>query len=116
MINAVPQLAPPPPDTATREKLRRSANVSDDAQDEDFAAEVAAILSKTKQRPENSTKNAPRAAVVRMPSEAWLIRASAQIESLPINERPAAFQKVLEHYKMMRIEERAASGQSGKVQ
>ena len=51
-----------------------------------------------------------------MPSEAWLIRASAQIESLPINERPAAFQKVLEHYKMMRIEERAASNQSGKGQ
>ena len=116
MINAVPQLAPPPPDSRSREKLRRPASVNDEEQDEDFASEVAAILSKTKQRPENSTKNAPRAAVVRMPSEAWLIRASAQIESLPINERPAAFQKVLEHYKMMRIEERAASNQSAKGQ
>ena len=116
MINVVPQLAPPPPDSRSREKFRRPASVNDEEQDEDFASEVAAILSKTKQRPENSTKNAPRAAVVRMPSEAWLIRASAQIESLPINERPAAFQKVLEHYKMMRIEERAAANQNGNAQ
>ena len=115
-IDTVPQLAPPPPDTRSREKLSHPARVSDEEQDELFAAEVAAILSKEKQGPQNSTKNAPRAAVVRMPSESWLIRASAQIESLPINERPAAFQKVLEHYKMMRIEERASSGQSGRGQ
>ncbi len=89
--------------------------MSDDEQDEDFAAEVAAILSKTKARPANSTTKAPRAAVVRMPSESWLIRTSAEIESLPVNERPAAFQKIMEHYKMMRIEERAATNQSGKA-
>ena len=112
-MNIIPQLAPPPPDIQSREKLPRSMDV--ESSDEDFAAEVAGILSKTKARPANSSANAPRPTVVRMPSESWLIRASAEIESLPVNARPAAFQKIMEHYKMMRIEERAATNQSGKA-
>jgi len=80
--------------------------------DPKLAAQVAAVLSKY---PPPAAKNAPgtpRIAVVRMPSEHWLLKTCEGLNELPANERVAAFRDILQRYKRMRNEERAASSSS----
>jgi hypothetical protein len=96
------QVAPPPPDSR-----RKSAALAEDPDlDETLAAEVAAVLSNTP-----PPAKAPRPGIVRMPSESYLLRASASINSLPEAQRAIEFQKVLAHYKELRAGERKAKQQ-----
>jgi hypothetical protein len=85
-----------------------AGDVGAELEDEVLAAEVAAILSpeSAKRLPHPST--VPRAKVVRVASERWLLDACEEINALPEEERPREFQKVLALYKQMRIEERSA--------
>jgi hypothetical protein len=102
---AVAQLAPAPP--TIRKTLPYPADFGNDADSESIAEEVAAILSTTLPPPPRvSTPKAARPTVINYPSERWLREASAHLESLPEGQRAAAFQKIIEHYRMMRIEER----------
>ena len=50
---------------------------------------------------------APRATAVRMPSELWLKKASADLESQPEQTRAAAFAKIMQRYRQIKAEERA---------
>jgi len=103
----VAQLAPAVPNINVRKTLPYPADFGNDADSESIAAEVAAILSTTPPpAPRASAPKAARPTVLSYPSERWLREASAQLESLPAAQRPAAFQKIIEHYRMMRIEER----------
>jgi len=104
----VAQLAPATPVTASPKKaLPYPADFGHDADSDSIAAEVAAILSTDP--PPAPRAPRPKAAVptvLSYPSERWLREASARIETLPEAQRAAAFQKIIEHYRLMRIEER----------
>lgn len=98
-----PQVAPPEPGIAGR--LFPIAAVEAELEDASLAAEVAAILSKQPRRPA-AEGDAPRAKIVRIASEQWLLTACEELNALPEEQRAAEFQKVLSRFRQMRAEER----------
>ena len=100
----VEQMAPPAP--VLKDALPYGAKLDTDSESQELAAEVAAILS-----PEQPVlARPPRPLIVKLPSERFLAEATAKIDTLPKNERPAAFQAAIEKYRAMRTAEREKMG------
>ena len=105
------QLAPPVPTTTGRAKsphLQSPRSSAADREAEELAAEVAAILAEDagETRREPADSRAPRPLIVKLPSEKYLTEATRQLQTLPMDERPAAFQSMIEKYRTMRAAER----------
>lgn len=110
-----PQVAPPAPvappsrKPKSRTALPYDTGLGTDAESQEIAAEVAAILSKDQPSTSAETpirQSAPRPLIVKLPSERWLKQATENLESLPMDERPAAFQAIIVKYRAMRSAER----------
>jgi hypothetical protein len=96
------QVAPPP-----LKKEDVASAVAAEELDDTLADEVAAILSGAgRPRMKSGIAGAPRANVVRLPSETWLVQACANLNQLPEADRVIAFQSILRRYKLMRAQER----------
>jgi hypothetical protein len=104
------QLAPSVPSTSSRQKAPHldSASSTTDREAEELAAEVAAILAEDRGETRRATaaSQAPRPLIVKLPSEKFLTEATRHLQSLPMEERPAAFQAMIEKYRSMRDAER----------
>ncbi len=100
------QVSPPVPSArvSSREKLPYNTDLGTDTDSQEIAAEVAAILSK--EHPTRSTGTSPRPLIVKLPSSRWFSDALAKLDTLPMDERPAAFQSIIEKYRAMRAAER----------
>lgn len=85
-----------------KDKLPYGAKLGSDTESQEFAAEVAAILSK---EPPISAR-APRPLIMKLPSERYLSEATAKLDTLPMDDRPAAFHAIIEKYRAMRTAER----------
>lgn len=85
-----------------KDKLPYGAKLGSDTESQELAAEVAAILSKE----QPILARAPRPIIMKLPSERYLAEATATLDTLPMGERPAAFQAIIEKYRTMRTEER----------
>ena len=93
-------MAPPAP--IVKGKLPYGGSLGADSESQELAAEVAAILSAE----QPVVARPPRPLIVKLPSERFLAEATAKIDTLPADERPAAFQAVIEKYRAMRTAER----------
>ena len=104
------QLAPPvlPGTVRTKHPHPPTTSSNADREAEELAAEVAAILAEDagEARRQNADPRAPRPLIVKLPSEKYLTEATRELQSLPMDERPAAFQAMIEKYRAMRAAER----------
>ena len=96
----VEQIAPPAP--MLQDKLPYGATLGSDVDSQELAAEVAAILSKE----QPILARAPRPLIMKLPSERYLAESTAKLDTLPMDERPSAFQAIIEKYRAMRTAER----------
>lgn len=105
-ISATEQVSPPVPSArvSSRAKLPFETDLGTDADSREIAAEVASILSTDNAA--RSTDPSPRPLIVKLPSSRWFSDALAKLDTLPMDERPAAFQSIIEKYRTMRAAER----------
>ncbi len=104
----VDQIAPPVPASTILAKPRISHPGIADPDAEALAAEVAAIVAEDaleKSRQPASAK-APRPLIMKLPSERYIAEATRRLQSLPMEERPLAFQAMIQKYRVMRDSER----------
>ena len=111
----IPQLAPPVHGYRTPwgHSLEQPGELASTGEvDASIAAAVAAIapghpVERATERPAPAAPRIPRAGVVRMPSEQWLKKTCADLDTLPEQTRAAAFAKIMQRFHQLQEEERA---------